>query len=126
MRKIYSIIVLIGLVFTVGCVPLVLVGGGAVVGYSLSGDAATGNVTASYRSIWDRAVEVLNSYDGSVSFSNESKGIIKARISDYSITVKIDTITSETQKLRVSARKYLMPKPQFAQKIFVKISENLE
>jgi hypothetical protein len=58
--------------------------------------------------------------------SNESKGLIKAKISDNDVTVKIDTLNAEMQRLRISARKYMLPKPQFAQKIFVKIVKSLE
>jgi len=58
--------------------------------------------------------------------SNESKGLIKGIISGYDVTIKIDQISQELQKLKVTARKYLMPKPTFAQKIFVKITEELK
>jgi hypothetical protein len=57
--------------------------------------------------------------------SNESKGVIKARISENDVTVSINTINSETQRLKVSARRFLLPKPQFAQKVFQKIVQDL-
>jgi hypothetical protein len=64
--------------------------------------------------------------EGEILLTKESSGLIKAKISSNSITIKIDTITSDTQKLRVSARRFCIPQPYFAQKIFFKIVEDLK
>jgi hypothetical protein len=115
----------IALFLLYGCAP-VLLGVGVVTGYTLSGDSAIGNVKAEYRVLWDVCMDKLQSMESEVVYSDESKGVIKARVADNSVVVKINTVNSENQKLRVSARKFFLPKPQFAQKVFLKIVESLE
>ena len=115
----------IALFLLYGCAP-VLLGVGVVTGYTLSGDSAIGNVKAEYRILWDVCMDKLQSMESEVVYSDESKGVIKARVADNSVVVKINTVNSENQKLRVSARKFFLPKPQFAQKVFLKIVESLE
>jgi len=107
------------------CVPI-LVGTGVVAGYTLSNDSAIGEVKCDYRTLWDVTTDKLQNLKAEIIVSNESKGFIKAKVADNDVTVKIDTINSSMQKLKISARKYLLPKPQFAQKIFVKIVQDLQ
>ncbi|MDD5583707.1 MAG: DUF3568 family protein [Candidatus Omnitrophica bacterium] len=125
MKRFCIVIFAASLIFTSGCIPL-LVGAGVVTGYSLSSDSATGNVRSEYRRLWDKCTRALERMEGEIIEAKESKGIIKANVSENSVTIRIDTINSETQRLKVSARKYLMPKPQFAQKVFLKITEDLK
>lgn len=108
-----------------GCVPI-LVGTGVVAGYTLSNDSAIGEVKCDYRTLWDVTTDKLHSLKAEILTSNESKGLIKAKVTDNDVTIKIDTISQSMQRLKISARKYLMPKPQFAQKIFVKIAQDLQ
>jgi hypothetical protein len=119
------IVFCIGLVFTLGCVPL-LVGTGIVTGYVLSNDSAIGNVKIEYRTLWDLCIEKLQDMEAQILETNESKGIIKAKIYENNITIRIDSISSKTQRLKIAVRKYFLPQPQFAQKIFFKILEELE
>ena len=108
-----------------GCIPLII-GAGMVTGYSLSNDSAKGNVTTEYRLLWDLCLDKLQTMEAEILVTNESKGLIKARASENDLTISINTINAETQRLSVSARKYLLPKPQFAQKVFFKIVEDLQ
>jgi len=107
-----------------GCVPL-LVGAGVVTGYTLSSDSATGNINSDYRELWDMCLDKLETMEAEFIYTNESKGVIKARVSENNVAIKINSSGQNTQRLRVSARRMLMPKPQFAQKIFLKIAEGL-
>jgi hypothetical protein len=106
------------------CVPI-LVGTGVVAGYTLSNDSAIGDVKCDYRTLWDVTMDKLQNLKAEVLSSDESKGLIKAKVSDNDITIKINVVTPTMQKLKISARKYLLPKPQVAQKIFVKIVQDL-
>lgn len=108
-----------------GCVPL-LVGAGVVTGYTLSSDSATGNISSDYRELWDMCLDKLETMEAEFIYTNESKGVIKARVSENNVAIKINSSGQNTQRLRVSARRMLMPKPQFAQKIFLKIAEGLQ
>jgi hypothetical protein len=122
MKRLFSLFILF---FITGCIP-VLIGTGAAVGYTLSNDSATGEIKTEYRHLWDISTDTVATMNAEIIINNESKGLIKANISGYDVTIKIDQISQGLQKLKVSARKYLMPKPHFAQKIFVKISEELK
>jgi len=113
------------LLLTSGCIPI-LIGTGVVAGYTLSNDTASGEIKTEYRVLWDVIQDKTENMNAEIINTNESKGIVKARISDHDVTIKIDTINSQLQKLSVSARKYMLPKPQFAQKIFLQIVKELE
>ena len=113
-----------GLLLVAGCIP-VIIGAGVVTGYMLSGDAANGNVKSEYRVLWDICVDRLETMEAEILVANESKGVLKARMSDNNVTISINTINLDNQRLKVSARKFFLPKPQFAQKVFFKIVEDL-
>lgn len=123
MKKIIGLI--LGLLLIAGCIP-VLIGVGVVTGYSLGNATATGNVSVEYRVLWDMCLDKLEMMEAEILVNNESKGIIKARLSEHNIAIKIDSISVDTQRLKVSARQLLMPKSQFAQKIFLKLISDLQ
>lgn len=118
MKRVISLV--LGLVLLTGCVP-VLIGAGVVTGYTLSNAAASGNIKIEYRVLWDLCLDKLEEMEAEVLVSNESQGIIKARLSEHSVAIKINSISVDTQRLKVSARQLLIPKAQFAQKIFLKL-----
>lgn len=115
----------IWLICIYGCAPL-LIGGGVATGYGISNDSATGTVKEEYRVLWDLCMDKLNTMDAEIIGVNESKGYIKARVSENSVVIKINTLNPKTQRLKISARKFYLPKPQFAQKIYFKIVEKFE
>ncbi|MCF7871141.1 MAG: hypothetical protein K9L95_03365 [Candidatus Omnitrophica bacterium] len=108
-----------------GCVP-VLIGAGAATGYALSNDAALGKISLEYRPLWDLCIDVLEEKDVEFLAMNQARGYIKAIVSEYAVTIRINSIGRNTQRLKVAARRYYMPKPQFAQKIFLEISGQLK
>ena len=114
-----------GLILLNGCIPVLIAGAGILTGFALGNDSATGNVKTEYRVLWDLCVDKMETLEAEVLQINESKGIIKAIISENSVTIRIDTINADTQRLKVCARKMCLPKPQFAQKIFFKIIDDL-
>ncbi len=116
--------IIAGLLLITGCVPA-LVAAGVVTGYAISNDSAMGNVKSEYRVLWDLCMDVLESMEAEVLLVKESRGIIKAKVSDHSVVIKINSISSDNQRLKVSARRNFLPKPQMAQKIFFKIIEDL-
>ena len=122
MKKV--LVAVLGLVLTGGCVPL-MVGAGVVAGYTLTGDSASGNIDIEYRVLWDLCIEKMEDMEAEVLVANESKGVIKARISENDVVVSINTISLETQRLKVSARRFFLPKPQHAQKVFHRIVKDL-
>ncbi|MFH1519556.1 MAG: hypothetical protein ABIE75_03190 [Candidatus Omnitrophota bacterium] len=113
------------LLLIAGCLP-VIIGAGVVTGYSLSNASASGNVKAEYRVLWDLCLDVLTTMEAEILYSNESRGLIKAKLSEHSITVKVNSVGTDSQRLKVTARQYFMPKTQFAQKIFLKLVAALQ
>lgn len=114
-----------GLILAQGCIPL-FIGAGVLAGYTLSNDSAAGNVKIEYHELWNSCRDILMQERGEILVSDESRGLIKAKIEGNSITLKISSITQSVQKLVVSARKNFLPKPQFAQKIFFDIIDQIK
>lgn len=126
-KVIYTLVLSIWLFLSSGCVPVIIgAGAGLVTGFVLSNDSALGNVQEEYRSVWDACIDEFEDMEAEILEANESKGVIKAVVLDNKVAVKIDTINSQSQRLKVSARKCLLPKPQFAQKVFLKITNSLK
>ena len=123
MKKIIGL--MLSLLLITGCIP-VLIGAGVVTGYTLSNATASGNVNAEYRVLWDLCLDRLETMEAEILLSDESKGVVKARISEHSVVIKVDSISIDTQRLKVSARQLLLPKVQFAQKIFLKLISDLQ
>lgn len=118
----------LGLILTSGCAAPLLVGvaaGAGAAGYAVIGDSAKGNIDCEYRDLWDTTLKVLKDRKSGIYVTNESKGIVKAKVSGNSVAVKINTVSPGVQYLKVSAQKFLMPKPQFAQEIFQTIVNEL-
>ncbi len=126
MRRLLLSILIISFSIFSGCVP-VLVGTGVVCGYMLSNDSAVGEIKSDYRTLWDMSASVVKKLPyAEIIRLDESKGRIKAKVSEIDLVIKIDSIEPNLQRLKVSARKYLLPKPQYAQKVFFKIVKELE
>jgi hypothetical protein len=99
-----------------------------VTGYALSNDSAAGNVPMLYRDLWDLCLDQLETEGAEILEAIESQGVIKAFLDDMKVAIKITTISSDMQRLKVSVRKYanLVPKPYVAQELFFKITKELE
>ena len=123
MRKVIVLFLLI--ILAVGCVP-VLIGAGAVGGYTLSNDSASGKINVDYHTLWETVKSVLADNKLSLIVSDESKGLIKAEDGELKITVRINSINENQQRLVVAVRKYLLPKPHKAQEIFFAVAKKLE
>ncbi|MFH1772374.1 MAG: hypothetical protein ABH872_06120 [Candidatus Omnitrophota bacterium] len=121
-----QIFILTGLFVFCGCAPILIGATGALAGYTVSNDTAIGNVHAEYRILWDLCIDKLEGMNANLVTVNESKGYIRAMIAEKTLVIRIDNITKEVQRLRISARKYFLPKPEFAQKIFIQLIEDLE
>ena len=124
-KKAKVLYLIAGLFVISGCVPVIL-GAGVVTGYALSNDSAMGNVKVSYHDLWIACKDTLVSERANIISAKESSGTIKAKLFDTDIAVKIDSLSDEVQRLKVSVRKYFIPKPYVAQSIFSKITKSLE
>lgn len=107
-----------------GCVYLIVGGIGALGGYVVSPDTVEGITENEQTAVWDKAKEVL-SIMGTIEEEQREAGIILAKVLGTKVTVSIASITSKTSKIRVKARKGLLPRISTAQDIFVKIMSQL-
>ncbi|MFH1622542.1 MAG: DUF3568 family protein [Candidatus Omnitrophota bacterium] len=114
-------VLLICCLFLSGCI-FVVAGVGALGGYAISKDTIQGETEKTYDKVWNTAKSVLNTM-GSVITENKSKGEFEADFSPSFVKVKIEELTPKTTRLRVSARKYMFPNINLAQKIYIKIIE---
>ena len=120
-----SSMLLIMAVLVSGCVPLIL-GAGLVTGYMLSNDYALGTVKTDYRTLWDVSLDTVSTAEFNILEADESKGTIKMKDSDVDVTLKISSLGVDEQRLKIAARKYLIPQPAYAQKVFFRIIRELE
>ena len=116
---------LLGLFLLAGCVPILVVGS-LVTGYGLSNDSAVGRINIGYHDLWVSCLDKLEALHAGTIVGKESDGLIKAKMADVDITIRIDSLSNDVQRLKVSARKYLVPKPHIAQDVFFKITKDLK
>ncbi len=131
MRKIsvrnifFSLILAAGLLSATGCFYLVIGGVGALGGYAISPDTVEGMVGGgSTQDVWQAAVDVI-SIMGIIEEQNEISGVLIAKVQGAHITVTVSQALAENVKLRVKARKGMMPKVKFAQDIYTKIVQRV-
>lgn len=121
-----TLVLILSAILITGCFPVYL-GAAAVTGYALGNDSAIGLIKISYRDLWDFCVDALTDPKIEIVYRKESDGIIKAETADgVDVSIKIDSMDAGQQQLKVSARKYMLPKPHEAQKIFTKIIKEIE
>jgi len=108
-----------------GCIYLVVGGIGAVGGYIVSPDTVEGLTGNDVAMVWDTAVETV-SVMGLIEEESESSGMILANVHGAKITVTIVSLSVETTKVTVKARKAYLPRISLAQDVFVKIMSRVE
>lgn len=107
-----------------GCI-YVVAGVGVLGGYAISKDTIQGETDRSFESLWGASLDVLDIM-GLVYTEHKSKGVIEAKVNSSDVKVAIEELTPKTARLRVSARKYLLPDINLAQKIYIKIVQKSE
>lgn len=108
-----------------GCVPLIIGGVGILGGYAISRDTIAAESSRSIEDIWQAAKDVVPVM-GLIKSIDEDTKTIEANIYSSVVIVRVEKITEATNRLRVKARKFMMPNIGLAQKIFVKIMQRLE
>ncbi|MEW6009568.1 MAG: hypothetical protein AB1629_08045 [Candidatus Omnitrophota bacterium] len=108
-----------------GCVPLIIGGVGVLGGYAISKDTIAAETEKKAEDIWQASKDVV-SIMGIVKNIDEDAKILEANVYGSSVVVRIERLTDVTNRLRVKARKLLMPNIGLAQKIFVKIMQKLD
>lgn len=103
-----------------GCVYLVIGSIGAVGGYVVSPDTVEGVTQNDFETVVDSSIEVI-SVMGTILEQHADSGVIISKIHGSKVTITVSSITKETTKLSVKARKAFFPRISIAQDVFVKI-----
>ena len=112
-------------VFSSGCWFLVVGGAGAVGGYAATQDTFQGVSAKGQEELMTAAHKVL-SVMGTITDERTKDGEIMAMVYGNHVTVDVVQINLTTSRLRVKARKDLLPSRAVAQEIYTKIINQLE
>lgn len=113
------------LLFSSGCIYLVVGSVGALGGYVVSPDTVEGVLdNKAQGDVWQAAVDIIGVM-GIIEESNEPGGIILAKIQGTKVTITIMEISADTVKLSVKARKAFLPKIRLSQDIYSKIVQKV-
>lgn len=124
-RRIWLMPVLAILVVSLsGCIYLAVGGLGALGGYAVSPDTVEGEMQVSYDVAWDHAVEVV-AIMGMIQFKDYKLGRIEAKVNNAAVFVDLTQISSSWIRMRVKARKNMLPNIRTAQNIWVKIKHRI-
>lgn len=88
-------------------------------------DSAQASFENGYDKVYKSAMEVMSS-EGKIEEEGKNSGIIKGKINNTNVTVKIEKTSEKTVRITVSARKYLLARPQDARGFLYKISQKLK
>lgn len=120
-NNVLTVVLLSLMLTTSGCFYLVIGGVGALGGYAISPDTVEGNVEGqNTQSIWEAAVHTV-AIMGVIEEKDEISGVLIAKVQGTQISISISETVPDIVKLRVKARKGMMPKVKLAQDIYTKI-----
>jgi len=106
-----------------GCAPLLLgVAIGGVGIYAVGKDTVQGDTTQSFDAIWAAALTV-GKIRGEIIREDYSQGFIEFKAGSNYAWIRIIRLTRETNRLKISVRKYHLPSQGLAQELFIKILE---
>jgi len=112
--KIYGLAALTG----VGFVPIAI--GSTIFGKSSNEEILNFN----YNKVYDAALKVITK-SGAIKNASKETGVINANVDNATVMVDITQVNGGS-KIKVSARKYFLPKPEIASGIIYKIKEELK
>ena len=104
-----------------GCVAMALVGAGSAGAYAISKDSIEGEVKSNRDKVYNASAEVVKS-KGTIKSEDEKNGKIEGVVGN-GVTVKIELtkVSWRTTKIKVEARKNLLPNIEEAQEIYTAI-----
>ncbi len=119
---------LLGIVLLVGCLTsgcaVFLVGSGVLGGLAISEDTVQSNLDRPMSRIWRVALQETKKAGG-VTLQDEEHGRLEADVESAHVWISIDQLTPKTVRLKVKARKNLLPKMELAQKLSTRILKHL-
>lgn len=98
----------------------------AGVALTLAGkDSDTLDVNQTFDNTYDTALQIVQTM-GELKTENRTEGMIKALVSKADVTIRVKRLTDSSTSLTVSARQMLLPKPEIAKGVLLKLSEKLK
>lgn len=117
-------VIFICLISLSGCFFLIASSVGALGGYAITRDTIQGEYDAKYAAAWRAALDTCNML-GTLSNRDSTKGTMEALIDKAKVKVEITQLTPKAIRVKVKARKGLFPRLATAEKVFVKIVQQL-
>lgn len=121
-RRIVALVILVaGVPFLAGCLALLI---GGAVGYEVSPDSVRAQFDIPYTRAYEASLSVIRSM-GKTDMEDEKGGWIKATIDKHYVAAHVEQLTERAAQVTVSARRYALPRVQFARDILSRISKKL-
>ena len=96
---------------------------GVAGGYVVSKDTIQGDTDKPYDTLWS-AAKTIAAERGAIKEENYTKGTIKFIAGDSSIVwIKLSRMTRATSRLKVSCRRFHLPKLELAEELFTQIMD---
>jgi hypothetical protein len=108
-----------------GCGVVIVAGLGALGGYAVSRDTIEGVTGYSAQELFAASSEIL-SIMGTVSEQSKADGHVVATVDGAKVTVDTIPMSKNSTKLRVKARRGMLPKVAIAQDVYMKIVRKLQ
>ncbi|MBU1912228.1 MAG: hypothetical protein KKB22_01665 [Candidatus Omnitrophica bacterium] len=112
--KIYGVVLLTG----AAVLPV------AVVATLISKDSVNGIIDVSFEHAYEVSLEVVERM-GEITKQDAPNGVIKANINGAMVALQLKKKTDNETEIKISARKYLFPKPDIAGGVLYQISDKL-
>ena len=97
----------------------------AVVATFAGKDSIQQNLDIPLAQVYDVSVLVLKKM-GKVGKEDRAGGVISAEVNKTSVTIKLKQLSPKTTQITISARKYMLPKPEVANGVMYEISEQIK
>ncbi|MFA5038808.1 MAG: hypothetical protein WC732_03920 [Candidatus Omnitrophota bacterium] len=93
--------------------------------FLIKSGTAEGNFDHPFEKVYDSALKTVSKI-GVVSAQNPPQGLLQAVVDKHKIEIRISEITPQTTQVRVTARRFGLPRPQQAEIVLIHISDRLK
>ncbi|MFC1709751.1 hypothetical protein ACFL2J_06835 [Candidatus Omnitrophota bacterium] len=112
---IYGAATVLGVAFLPAGVAAVLIGN----------DSGSSDFNYDFEKVYNTAIETVKEM-GEVIKEDKGNGVVKGKVSGSSITIEITELEPNKTQMKVSARKFMLPKPEVAEGVIYEISQKLK
>lgn len=120
-----SSLLLATMAFGAGCAPVLIATAGAVAGYAVSRDSVIIDLDQPLDRVWSACLEETKR-QGRVKKEDLAGGRIEAAIRQVDVTISVESLTPQTVRVVIRARKYLLPQVDVAQRLGVGIARRVK